>query len=65
MASRAKTSQRLVGFGLYAYLALTLFFPVAIVLLWAFYDPAVGWFPPDIVPRSLSLSAWREVLGVL
>lgn len=59
----AAHSQRLVGFGLYAYLTLTLFFPVAIVVLWAFYDPAVGWFPPDIVPRSLSFSAWREVLA--
>lgn len=54
---------RLVGLGLYGYLGLTLFFPVAIVALWAFYDPAVGWFPPDILPRSLSLSAWREVLS--
>lgn len=55
--------QRLVGLALYAYLALTLFFPVAIVALWAFYDPAVGWFPPDIIPRSFSLSAWQEVLA--
>ncbi|KAA0692054.1 ABC transporter permease subunit [Neorhizobium sp. P12A] len=31
--------------------------------LWAFYDPAVGWFPPDIVPRSYSVSAWKEVLS--
>jgi ABC-type spermidine/putrescine transport system permease subunit II len=63
MANRTQRGQRLVGLGLYAYLTLTLFFPVAIVLLWAFYDPAVGWFPPDIWPRSLSLSAWREVLA--
>ena len=42
MATRAQKSQRLVGLGLYAYLALTLFFPVAIVLLWAFYDPAAS-----------------------
>lgn len=55
--------QRLVAFALYGYLALTLFFPVAIVALWAFYDPAVGWFPPDIIPRSFSLSAWQEVLA--
>ncbi len=64
MASkRHQQGQRLIGIWLYAYLALTLFFPVAIVALWAFYDPAVGWFPPDIFPRSLSLSAWREVLS--
>lgn len=29
----------------------------------AFHDPAVGWFPPDILPRSLSLTSWREVLA--
>lgn len=64
MASkRHQQGQRFVGIWLYAYLTLTLFFPVAIVALWAFYDPAVGWFPPDIFPRSLSLSAWREVLS--
>lgn len=61
--ARTKRSQALVGFGLYAYLALTLFFPVVIVALWAFYDPAVGWFPPDIIPRSFSFSAWAEVLA--
>jgi len=60
---RARRNQALIGFGLYAYLTLTLAFPVAIVALWAFYDPAVGWFPPDIIPRSFSLSAWREVLA--
>jgi multiple sugar transport system permease protein/putative spermidine/putrescine transport system permease protein len=64
MASqRTQRNQGLVGFGLYAYLGLTLFFPVAIVALWACYDPAVGWFPPDIIPRSFSLSAWQEVLA--
>lgn len=60
---RTARRQRLVGLGLYGYLVLTLAFPLAIVLLWAFYDPRVGWFPPDIWPRSLSISAWREVLA--
>jgi multiple sugar transport system permease protein/putative spermidine/putrescine transport system permease protein len=63
MASRSTKSQGLVGLGLYAYLALTLFFPIVVIALWAFYDPKVGWFPPDIIPRSFSLSAWREVLA--
>jgi len=63
MSSHVKRGQRLVGLALYGYLTLTLFLPVAIVALWAFYDPAVGWFPPDIIPRSFSLSAWREVLA--
>jgi multiple sugar transport system permease protein/putative spermidine/putrescine transport system permease protein len=52
-----------VGLGLYGYLALTLFFPVVIAGLWSFYDPKVGWFPPDILPRSFSISAWREVFA--
>src|SRR5262249_13874250 len=56
-------SQIWIGAGLYGYLVLTLLLPLAIIALWAFYDPAVGWFPPDIVPRSLSVSAWREVLS--
>lgn len=63
MSAPARRGQRLVGLALYSYLALTLFLPVAIVALWSFYDPAVGWFPPDILPRSFSLSAWREVLA--
>lgn len=56
-------SQIWIGTGLYGYLILTLFLPLAVIALWAFYDPAVGWFPPDIVPRSLSVSAWKEVLA--
>lgn len=62
-AGRRRGGQRLIGLALYAYLFLTLVFPVGIVGLWAFYDPSVGWFPPDIWPRSLSFSAWKEVLA--
>jgi len=53
----------LVTLGLYGYLVPTLVLPLGVVALWAFYDPAVGWFPPDILPRSFSLSAWREVFA--
>ena len=63
---RSKHSQRSqiwIGSGLYLYLILTLFLPLAVIALWAFYDPAVGWFPPDILPRSYSVAAWREVLS--
>ena len=56
-----KSGQFWVGMGLYGYLAITLVFPLLVIGLWAFYDPKVGWFPPDIVPRSFSVSAWREV----
>jgi len=56
-------SQRLIAATLYGYFALTLLAPLAVIVLWAFYDPAVGWFPPRIVPASLSTSAWREVMA--
>lgn len=48
---------------LWTYFALTLLVPLGVIALWAFYNPLVGWFPPDIFPKSLSLSAWREVLA--
>jgi ABC-type spermidine/putrescine transport system permease subunit II len=59
----AAGNQFWVSFALYFYLAVTLFLPLAVIGLWAFYNPAVGWFPPDIIPRSFSLSAWHEVLA--
>lgn len=64
MTVRARSSAPVwVALGLYGYLALTLLFPLVVIGLWAFYDPKVGWFPPDILPRSFSLSAWREVFA--
>lgn len=62
-STHSRHSQIWIGSGLYLYLGLTLFVPVIVIALWAFYDPKVGWFPPDIVPRSLSVSAWNEVLA--
>lgn len=58
-----RNTQFWTGAGLYGYLIVTLFLPLLVIALWAFYDPAVGWFPPDIVPRSYSVSAWKEVLS--
>lgn len=60
--THSQRTQVFVGLGLYGYLIVTLLFPIAVIGLWAFYDPKVGWFPPDILPRSLSVSAWGEVL---
>ena len=51
--SHSRRTQFWIGAGLYSYLGLTLFLPVIVIALWAFYDPAVGWFPPDIIPRVL------------
>ncbi len=61
--SHNKRTQIRVGSGLYLYLTITLFFPMVVLGMWAFYDPQTGWFPPDIFPRSFSLSAWSEVLS--
>lgn len=58
-----RRSQFWIGTGLYSYLLLTLGLPLVVIGLWTIYDPKVGWFPPDIVPRSFSVSAWREVLA--
>lgn len=63
MISHQGRSQFLIAGTLYGYFALTLMVPLAVIVLWAFYSPAVGWFPPDIVPRALSVSAWREVFA--
>ncbi|MGB3815323.1 MAG: ABC transporter permease [Shinella sp.] len=63
ISTHNKRTQLWVGGGLYLYLATTLFLPLTVIAIWAFYDPKVGWFPPDILPRSLSISAWREVLS--
>lgn len=56
-------AQFIISVLLWGYFILTLIFPLGIITLWAFHDPKVGWFPPDILPRSLSLSPWREVLA--
>lgn len=56
-------AQLWIGIGLYAYLVVTLALPLVVIALWTIYDPQVGWFPPDIIPRSFSVAAWREVLA--
>jgi ABC-type spermidine/putrescine transport system permease subunit II len=60
---RRPHAQFFVGSGLYGYLFITLFVPLAFVAMWSFYDPNTGWFAPDILPPSLSFSAWREVFS--
>ena len=56
-------AQSWIGGLLWGYFVLTLILPLAVIALWAFHDPKVGWFPPNILPTSLSLSPWREVLS--
>lgn len=55
--------QNLISLALWVYFALTLLLPLGVIGLWAFYNPVTGWFPPDIIPRSFSIAAWREVLS--
>jgi ABC-type spermidine/putrescine transport system permease subunit II len=38
--------------------------PVVVAVLWSLVDPDVGWFPPHVVPPSLSLANWRALLAV-
>ena len=39
-------------------------FPMVVAVLWSLVDPAVGWFPPHIVPASLSLANWQALFAV-
>ncbi len=50
-----------LSIGLYGALAITMFLPLAVALLWSLVDPKGGWFAPDILPRGLSLHHWQAV----
>ncbi|MGL5137583.1 MAG: ABC transporter permease [Beijerinckiaceae bacterium] len=60
-AVRAKPSW--LAIGLFGSLALLLFVPMCVALLWSLVDPKVGWFAPDLYPRSLALDHWRRALN--
>jgi multiple sugar transport system permease protein/putative spermidine/putrescine transport system permease protein len=38
--------------------------PIFVAVMWSLVDPEVGWFPPHVVPASLSLANWRALLAV-
>ena len=44
--------------------AMVFLLPIVVAILWSLVDPEVGWFPPDVVPSSLSLANWRALLAV-
>lgn len=46
--------------GLYLSLVLVLVVPLVMAFLWSLVDPRVGWFAPDLYPRSLALDHWRR-----
>ncbi len=39
-------------------------FPMIVAVLWSLVDPDVGWFPPNVVPPSLSLANWKALTAV-
>lgn len=61
---RSRRLRRLLAALAIAGVVLAFVVPVAVAVLWSLVDPATGWFPPDILPRSLSLANWRAVLAV-
>ena len=44
--------------------AIVFVLPIGVAILWSLVDPAVGWFPPDVLPSSLSFANWRALLAV-
>ena len=54
----------LVAVGFFSVASLVLVIPLIVGVLWSLVNPDVGWFPPAIVPSSLSLANWRAMLSV-
>src|SRR5215475_7436347 len=52
-----------LGFAVLAGAALVFALPMATAVLWSLVDPEVGWFPPHILPASLSLANWQSLLA--
>src|SRR3989442_14780599 len=54
----------LLAVGFFSVASLVLVIPLIVGVLWSLVNPDVGWFPPAIVPSSLSLANWRAMLSV-
>lgn len=54
----------LLALGFFAVAFVVLIIPLIVGVLWSFVNPEQGWFPPAIVPPSLSLANWRAMLSV-
>lgn len=51
--------------GLFFALALIgLIVPMIVGVLWSLVNPRAGWFPPNLIPPSLSLDNWRAMFSV-
>jgi ABC-type spermidine/putrescine transport system permease subunit II len=54
----------LVALGFFSVAFVVLIIPLVVGVLWSLVNPETGWFPPAIVPPSLSLANWRAILSV-
>ena len=62
--TKSRALRRLVG-GLAALAALLVFgLPILVAVLWSLVNPKTGWFPPDVVPQSLSGANWQALFAV-
>ena len=51
-----------LSLGLFGSALLALGLPLIVTALWSLIDPKVGWFAPDVIPRSFSTHFWQDTL---
>ena len=61
---RSKRLRWLIGGLVLAATTIVFVFPMLVAVLWSLVDPNVGWFPPHVLPASLSLDNWRALFAV-
>jgi ABC-type spermidine/putrescine transport system permease subunit II len=58
------SSRWLLSTVLFGAASVILIIPLIVGVLWSLVNPQTGWFPPAILPPSLSLANWRAMLSV-
>ena len=58
------SSRWLLSAVLFGAASVILIIPLIVGVLWSLVNPQTGWFPPAILPPSLSLANWRAMLSV-
>src|SRR5438552_1992509 len=61
---RGAPGRWMLALGFFTVASVVLIIPLIVGVQWSLVDPDVGWFPPAIVPPSLSLANWRAMLAV-
>jgi len=61
---RGRLARSALGLAIVGVAALAFMLPIVTAVLWSLVDPDVGWFPPDVVPASLSLANWDHMLAI-